>query len=490
MTAAAHHETRSLSRRVAGQGAMLLTGGIAAQLVAFARNALLAYGLAKGEFGIAVAILLALQLIESMMELPAERFIVQADDGADARILANSHAILIVRGLATGLLLYVASAWIADFFLIPAAAPAFAAMAIVPVIKGLQHLDQRRRQRSLDNRASLAVELIPQMVALALTWPLLQISGSYEVVVWLGIAQALTQVAVSHLVAGTYYRLRFDPAIATRIARFGWPVLASAWPHAATYHGERVIIGRWLGMEALAGYSVAFLLTSAAGLIAARIGQALVLPLLAAAKDDAALFARRFTGMLEMHVIAAAVFATVTIAGGNAVMRIFFGKQYWAYGVVLGWLAVLWAIRIVQSVPSLALMAQGHTAAFFWATLLRATAVGPVLVAATQGAGIETIVGIAIVGECASLLVYLAALRDKPALLRACLPRMAWVLAAIVIAGLMPTMPNTLTGLALASSLGLVTALAGIIVMPQTRAIALRTLVMGRGRLRPAHQSP
>ena len=474
MTAAAMNLKPSLGRRIAGQGAMLLAGGIAAQLLAFARNACLAYGLSKGQFGIAVAVLLALQLIESMMELPAERFIVQADEGADPSVLANGHTILILRGLAASTVLYFASSWIAAFFGIAEAAPAFAAMAMVPIIKGYQHLDQRRRQRRLDNRASLAIELVPQAVALLLTIPLLQISGGYEVVVWLGVAQALAQVAISHVVASEPYRLGFDRPVLGRMTRFGWPVLASAWPHAATYYGERAIIGRWLGMEALAGYSLAFLLTSAAGIITARIGQALVLPLLASAKDDNAQFTRRFIGMLELHIIAAAVLATATIAGGNGVMRLFFGKQYWAYGVVLGWLSVLWAIRIVQAMPSLALMAHGNTAAFFWATLLRATAVGPILYAAINGATLETLVAIAIAGELASLAAYLLALRSRPELVRACLTRIAWLVAAISMASLLPTMPNSAAGLGMATALGLLTAVGGALAMPETRALVSR----------------
>jgi O-antigen/teichoic acid export membrane protein len=490
MTAAAATSQPTLGRRIAGQGAMLLAGGVLGQCLAFARNALLAYGLSKGNFGIAVAVLIALQLIESMMELPAERFIVQADEGDDPDVLANSHTILILRGLAASAVLYFASGSIAAFFGIAETAPAFAAMAMVPLVKGYQHLDQRRRQRRLDNSASLAIELIPQAVALVLTLPLLQISGGYEAVVWLAVGQAITQVAISHLVANEPYRLGFERPLLGRMARFGWPVLASAWPHAATYYGERAIIGRWLGMEALAGYSLAFLLTSAAGIITARIGQALVLPLLASAKDDATTFTRRFVGMLELHIIAAAVLATATIAGGNGVMRLFFGKQYWAYGVVLGWLSVLWAIRIAQSMPSLALMAKGNTGAFFWATLLRATAVLPVLWAAMQGARLETLVAIAIAGELASLAAYLVALRNQRALVVACITRMSWLVVAITIAALTPTMPNSMGGLALATTLGILTAMAGALVMPETRALVLRHGVSWRAWTQPAHQKP
>ena len=223
----------SLNRRVAGQGALLLGGVVAGQLFAFARHAVLAYGLARGAFGTAMAILLTLQLIEALTDLAPERLILQADDGPTAKLISVGHTVAILRGIAGAALLYCATDWIAAFFSIPDAAPAFAMMALVPLIKGLQHLDQRRAQRRLDNGPAMLVELVPAVLGLALAWPLVRLLGSYDVIVWLFIGQALAQVAVSHAIAREPYRVARDPETLRRSLAFGWPMIAAALPQAA-----------------------------------------------------------------------------------------------------------------------------------------------------------------------------------------------------------------------------------------------------------------
>ena len=305
----------------------------------------------------------------------------------------------------------------------------------------------------------------------ALAWPLVRLLGSYDVIVWLFIGQALAQVAVSHAIAREPYRVARDPETLRRYLAFGWPMIAAALPHAATYHGERAIIGRFLGMEALAGYTAGFLLTSAAGLIAARLGQALVLPLLSAARTDPVVFKNRFIRLHELHVIAAAVLATGAIVGGNAVLRVAFGKQYWSYGGVLAWLAVLTAIRIVQSPAALALMAHGETRIGLIATLVRAAAVGPIVLAAMAGATLESIIAIGVAGEAMSMLVYVIGLsrwigRD---IIGQTLARSAWLVAMLTIAWTMPAMPGTIAGLALTGTLALAVVAIGVLVMPQAR---------------------
>ena len=85
--------------RVARQGALLFSGFALAQAMSFARNAIVAHWLSKGDFGIAAAILLLLQLLETLSDLGADRLIVQARDGEEPRLIATAHATLVLRGV-------------------------------------------------------------------------------------------------------------------------------------------------------------------------------------------------------------------------------------------------------------------------------------------------------------------------------------------------------------------------------------------------------
>lgn len=394
----------SLARRVAGQGALLLSGFAAAQVMSFGRNAILGHMLARGDFGVAAILTLLLQLFDSLTDLGVDRLIVQAPDGGAPRFVATQHLALISRGLLIGGVLFASAGAIADFFAVPEAAAAFAAIAAVPIIKGFQHLDARRAQRDLDNAPFLWIEVLPQAVALALTWPVVAWMPDFNAVVWLSLAQAAATVLVSHAVARQRYALACDKDILKRLVDFGWPIWLSAFPLIAVYHGDRIMVGRLLGVEELAGYSAAFMVAMVPGLIAAKVGQSLVLPVFAAARDDRALLARRFAAMTEATALVAALYLVTAMLLGGVMLQIAFGASYAGLGGVMAWLAAMWAVRMLQAVPGMALLAAGQTKPFLVAGSLRAAALLPAAWVAAATQSLEAVAAVGVAGELASLL--------------------------------------------------------------------------------------
>ena len=389
--------------RIAGQGAMLFSGYATAQALSFARNAVIGHALSRGDFGIAATITLILQLVETLSDLGSDRLIVQAADGDEPHFVATAHTVLAARGLLLSALMLIGGPLLAQFFAVGHASLAFQIAAFAPLIKGFMHLDCRRSQRRFDNRPQLLVEVVPQAAALALTLPVLVYATDYSAVVWLALAQAATSVAISHVLAERPYRLAIDAGVLTRQVAFGWPILASALPLIAVYQGDRIIIGRLHGMEELAGYTTAFMVTMVPGLIAAKVGHALMLPLFSETLRRGQRLSRRFALMTELTVVIASMFLVVFVVAGDALLPVVFGKSYQGLGAVTAWLALMWSIRMIQAVPGMALMALGTTKPFFVAGVIRANALPFVLAAAIYGHGVAVIAAIGCVFELLSL---------------------------------------------------------------------------------------
>ncbi len=426
--------TSGLGGRLANQGALLFAGFATAQGFSFLRNALIGHGLSKGDFGIAAAITLVLQLVETLSDLGTDRLIVQADDGDDEPFVANAHLANIVRGVLTATLLYVAAGPIAGFFGIPGVRWALEIAALVPLVKGFLHLDCRRAQRRLDNRPQLLIEVLPQAAALAATLPLIMSSGGYAVAVWLSLLQAALMVLLSHALAERPYRLACDTAVLHRFVTFGWPIWLSAFPLIAVYQGDRIVIARLGGMEDLAAYSAAFMITMVPGLIAAKVGHALMLPVLSGARGVTEVFERRFARLSEVTALATSLYLLLFLAAGGAILPLAFGDNYTGLGLVVGWLAVMWGFRMMQAVPGMALMALGHTRPLLVAGMIRASALLLTLSIAFNGFGLAAIAASGVVGEIASL-VYVAWRldRERPGLLRVFLVRTLALCPAIVL---------------------------------------------------------
>jgi O-antigen/teichoic acid export membrane protein len=464
----------TLARRVAGQGALLLSAFAASQMMSFARNAMLGHMLSKGDFGIAAILTLLLQLLDSLTDLGVDRLIVQAPDGNRPRFVASQHLALVIRGFLIGLVLLLSCGAIADFFAAPGAAWSVAAIALVPVIKGFQHLDARRAQRRLQNRPFVLIEVAPQAVALLLTWPVVTHVPDFGAVVWLALAQAATTLLVSHAVAGRPYRLVFDAAILKRLIDFGWPIWLSAFPLIAVYHGDRIVIGRLIGIEDLAGYSAAFMVAMVPGLVAAKVGQSLMLPVFAAARDDAARLARRFAAMTEATAIVAAVYLATAMLLGGFILEIAFGPNYAGLGGVMAWLAAMWAMRMLQAVPGMALLAAGQTKPFLVAGFIRASALVPAALCAASGWGLEAVAASGFAGELASL-VYISRRMDREAagLSGLFASRVLFLVPAALAAGLAlalcrPDASLPVAALALLATLSAISLIA-VVSLPETR---------------------
>lgn len=434
---------KGLLERLHGQSALLFSGFAMSQAMSFGRNAIVGHWLSRGDFGIAATLTLLLQLVETLSDVGVDRMIVQARDGDEPRLLSSAHLMLILRGMATSVALFAIAGPVTSFFRVEDALSAFQLVALVPMIKGFMHLDSRRFQRRLVNGPQMMVEVIPQGLALALVVPVLSVVPGYGAIVWLSFAQAALAVLVSHRVSERVYRVSMDRDFLARLFRFGWPIWLSAVPLVAVFHGDRIVIGRVFGMEALAGYSAAFMMTMVPGLVAAKIGHALMLPLLADRRDDERGFNHRFSMMADFIAVVACVYVFAFVCVGGRVLPIAFGPNYHGLDVIVSWLAVMWSLRMVQAVPGMGLMALGDTRPLLVAGFVRGIGLVGAIAAVICGLGIVGVVVSGVVAELASLVyVSLRMSKDRAGSAAILMSRAAYVV------------PVALGGFALSLALG------------------------------------
>ena len=465
----------SLLRRLFNQVAMMLAGFGGAQVLGFGRNILLAHLLSKGDFGTAAALTIALQTFETVSDVAVDRMVLQGADGEDGRTIATGHAVLIGRGLLLGLVLFVAAPKFAWLFSLVDATAAFRAVAIMPIIKGFMHLDCRLAQRRLDNRAAVLIEIIPQALALAAVWPAVLLTHDYTAALWVTGVQAVATTLASHGLASQRYRLGCDAELLKKFAAFGWPILLSAIPLLAVFQGDRAIVTRYEGVEALAGYTVAFLMTMVPATLAVRIGLPLMLPLLSGDATTPARRNERFTLMFEVTVLAASLYLAGFLMLGGEAVRLAFGHNYAGYNAVTGALALMWALRLLQAPFGAFLMAAGDNRPLLVAGIIRALALGPTLLVAHWGMSLATLGICGAGGEFCALLYFAWWLRrDHAALSLMVLTRTSFLALTLCITA--PFWAGGWAGLALPVMAGLAAGVALFVIasaaaiMPSTRA--------------------
>ena len=414
---------------------LILSGNAAASLVLLVRNLAVARMISVEDYGIAATFALVVSLLEMMSALGLQQQIVQSKRGDDPDFQAALQGFQLLRGVLSGLTLFLLAGPVAAFMNVPDVAWAYRVVALVPILNAFQHFDIHRLNREMVFGPMLLSQFAPAALSLLLVWPFVIWLGDYRVMLGCILVQAVMAAATSHLVARRPWQLRFDRGVIAGSIRFGWPLLVNNALLFAVFNGDRVLVGREIGMETLAIFSMGMTLTLTPTLVMAKSTQNFFLPQLsrlwAAEPSRKADFSRIARAVIEVPLLVGVLLAVGVYLLGGPVVYLLLGEKYLSLLPYLTWLAVMQALRVAKSGPSIVALAAGHTSNAMIANLLR-IAVLPLAwyVAATTG-DLLLIIQIAAAGEFLGYVVAMGLVRLRVGVsLRALSPSIASVSAS------------------------------------------------------------
>ncbi len=396
---------------------LILSGNAAASMVLLVRNLAVARLISVENYGIAATFALVVSLLEMMSALGLQQQIVQSKEGDDPDFQAALQGFQLLRGILSGATLFLLAGPVADFMNVPEVAWAYRVVALVPVLNAFQHFDVHRLNREMVFGPLLMMQFAPALLSLALVWPFVVWFGDYRVMLGCILVQAAMGVATSHLAARRPWRLRFDRRVISGSLRFGWPLLVNNLLLFAVFNGDRILVGREIGMETLAIFSMGMTLTLTPTLVLAKSTQNFFLPQLSrlwsAEPPQKDRFSRTARAVIEVPLLAGVLLATGVYLLGGPVVYLLLGEKYLSLLPYLTWFAVMQALRVAKAGPSIVALAAGHTSNAMIANICRITIL-PLAwyVAATTG-DLLLIIQIAAAGELLGYLVSLSLVRAR-----------------------------------------------------------------------------
>jgi O-antigen/teichoic acid export membrane protein len=377
------------------------------------RNIILARLISPADFGIAAVLSVTLQMVEMFSNVAGDMLLIQAKDGDQEQLQGTAQALRVGRAVVNGLVIF-ALAWpAARLFGVPQATWAFRCLGLLPLLRGLFHLDMSRLRRHFRFAPSVITDAGANWCATLVAIPIAFWLRSYAAMLWALLIQAAVATALSHLLAERRYRWAWNRDCWRRIVSFGWPLMINGILIFGIFEGDRLIIGSAgrlfsassFTLADVGAYSVAFSLTMAPTMFTANIGSSLLLPFLSRVQDDKCVFRQRYIVCCQAVCIVAAIGSIGFITLGGKVLTTLYGTKYVAGGAIIGWLGGMWAMRIIRVAPTLAAMALGDTKNALISNVARVLSIIGMLVAAATGAGLQWI---AISGLCGEILALLA----------------------------------------------------------------------------------
>lgn len=387
-------------RGKAAKGSLWLTvGGIVGNGASFVRNMILARVLTKADFGIAATFSLVITLLEFSAKLGMARFVVQDKEGAEPGFISTAHLVQFTVAAVSAVLIVGSAPLLAHMFGVPGHGKMLSALALVAVLRGLQHVDVRRYERDLRFGPSTLVEAVPQIVITLAAWPVAVWLGDFRAVLVLLITKEAASCLVSHLLAERPYRWHWHREYVVRMLRFGWPMLITGLLMFGVLQGDQFFVASFYTMTDLGPYAAAATLTMVPAFFFGRVFNSVALPLLAKVQEDQVAFQQCYQKILAVVVAFSAISTAGIVIGAEPLMRMVYGAKYAGAGILLAWLAAANAFRNLRMAPSLAALAKGDSHNPMVANLCRLVSLPPALGLALAHKPVWALATCGLVGE-------------------------------------------------------------------------------------------
>ena len=417
---------------------MLVSGNAFASVLLLLRNLIVARMVSPEDYGIASTFAISMSIVEMVSYLGLQQLIVVDKDGDQPHVQKAMQGFQVMRGIFTSLLLFSIAHPYAQFLDIPHVAWAYQVLALVPFINGLQHYDIHRLKRHLNFTPSIVSSVVPALLTLLAIWPIATIYGDFRLMLASLILQAVLTVALSHMTAERRYGLAYDSQIIRKAMVFGWPLLLNGIMLFAVFNGEKLIVGRELGMASLAIFSMAYTLTLTPTLVLANSIQQFFLPQLGAVQDRQADFQRIGMVTIEAGLCVGLILVLGIVILGGPVVSLLLGPKYETILHILVPLAILQAVRSAKTGSSVVALARKRSGNALVANLFRVASLPIAWWVAVKTGDIIAILWVGVAAEIVGFLVSLWLVRSRvkmslyPLLIPVTLAALAYITTVVV----------------------------------------------------------
>jgi len=353
---------------------LLTTGNIINSLMLLVRNVVVARLISVEDFGVAATFAITMAFIEMMTQLGMDWMIVQDKDGNKPRMQASLQAFQAMRGVIAGVLMFAIAGPYAALLGVSDIVWAYQLIALVPVVRGFIHFDVHRLKREMNFMPFVVHLAVPAMLSVALAYAFSYIWDDWRIMLYALMSQHILMLVISHVVAERRYQFIWDMDLMKRAFIFGWPLLVNGGLLFVIFNGEKIIVGRELGMV------------------------------------DLALFAMMFT----QFALLIAVVLTVSIAlVGPPVVGFLLGEKYYPGLPLLVWLAIVQAIRVAKVGGAIVSLAKAFTNNAMIANGARVVAMPIAWLLVVNGYGMMAVIILAIIAESIGYLMSLYLVKHR-----------------------------------------------------------------------------
>ena len=317
-------------------------------LLRLASNLILTRILFPEAFGIMALVTVFLTGLNMFSDLGVRASIVQNKRGADPAFLDTAWLIQIARGIILWLATCLIAGPAANFYDTPILAELLPVAGLTAVLQGLNSTKTATASREVRlgrvTVMSLSARFIGILVLIALAW---WWQSVWALVVG-GLVGPLLIMIASHLfLPGHNNRFRFEWRAASQLISFGKFVFISTLAGFLISQADRAILGKFITLDQLAFYNIAFFLATVPRLILQRLSSSVLFPLYSRRPPKQSRENHLNVAKARLGVVTATMaMATVLAVIGNELILFLYDDRYALSGPLL-------VLMVIASLPTI-----------------------------------------------------------------------------------------------------------------------------------------
>ncbi|MGA7383950.1 MAG: oligosaccharide flippase family protein, partial [Methylocella sp.] len=257
------------------------------------------------------------------------------------------------------------------FFGIPQAVASFEFAALVPLVRSCGHLGIKQIQRDYEYRAeALAVtassvtELAVAALAAATILP------DHRVIILAFLAEAAVYTAAAHILAHAPMRVIPDRETLLQLLAWGLPLMLNGAGLALIMQADRMVVGRFFGMDILGVYAVVLGLAVAPTSLLLQIANGLGMSMLARSRDTPKRHLETYLLLAWFYAFLAFGYAAFIGLTLDVLVPLVFGKAFAVGTDTVILISAIVFLRLLRGAPTVALLVSSATTSLTLANLM------------------------------------------------------------------------------------------------------------------------
>ena len=335
----------------------LNTGG--AQVIRLAGNLVLTRLLFPEAFGLMAIVSVFLIGLEMFSDAGVGATIVQRSEEPAEEFLQTAWTLQAIRGLGLWLVASLAAFPLAEIYGKPELVKVLPIASFTLVLAGFKSTAIHLVARRLRQGPLTVVDLSSAILGLLVSIGIALVEPSVWALVFGGLAAGVSNlVATWFLPEQVKHRFRWDRKSANEMLRFGrWIFLGTIFAFLSS-NGDRLLLGKFLTLQQLGIYTVAFFLSQAVTLFMSGLGCRVLLPILSRSTDS-----QDFLRYRRMLLAGALLPVAVFLTAGPWIIELLYDDRYLPAGSLLQVLSLGAGAAVLRVVSEPILLAAGDSRA-------------------------------------------------------------------------------------------------------------------------------